>query len=107
MNQANTELATHPYSFSAAPLKALLAETGVAQHFAGEASLHGDPNLIRSRHRLVEASGTALLLVGSALAAIWEKLTGEANDVAVGFESDWGHCIRPGERLYRSLGRVR
>ena len=66
-----------------AALDRLLADTGVAQHFTGDATLQGGEVLIRSPHRLVEAVGTAQLLVGCAASAIWQQRTGETNDVLV------------------------
>ena len=41
----------------------LLAEIGLSDHFSGDATLVGNELLIRSRHRLVEAVGTAQLLI--------------------------------------------
>lgn len=64
-------------------LQRLLSETGIEQHFNGDALLQGDRVLIRSPHRLVEAAGTAALLVGCAAAAIWERRSGQKNDVLV------------------------
>ena len=64
-------------------LEQLLAEIGLSDRFTGDATLVGQEVLIRSRHRLVEAVGTAQLLIGAAAAAIWLRRTGEANDVTV------------------------
>jgi len=64
-------------------LDRLLTDTAVAQHFTGNATLQGDEVLIRSPHRLVEAVGTAQLLIGCATSAIWAHRTGETNDVLV------------------------
>jgi len=64
-------------------LEQLLAEIGLSDRFSGDATLVGEEVLIRSRHRLVEAVGTAQLLIGAAAAAIWLRRTGEASDVTV------------------------
>ena len=64
-------------------LEQLLDEIGLAGRFAGEATLAGEELLVRSPHRLVEAVGTAQLLIGAAASAIWLDRTGEANDVTV------------------------
>jgi crotonobetainyl-CoA:carnitine CoA-transferase CaiB-like acyl-CoA transferase len=64
-------------------LEQLLAEIGLSDNVSGDATLVGDELLIRSPHRLVEAVGTAQLLIGGAAAAIWLSRTGEANDVFV------------------------
>jgi hypothetical protein len=66
-----------------AALTDLLAQTGLAAHFDGDAILEGDDLLIQSPHRLVEAISTAQLLLGSATAAIWQKRAGGTNDVVV------------------------
>lgn len=83
MEQTQVEPAMYSAPTGTPALEKLLVETGVGQHFTGKATLAGDRNLIRSAHRLVEASGTARLLVGCAAAAIWEKRTGESHDVAI------------------------
>ena len=61
----------------------LLDQIGLSSHFEGDAVLEGDDVLIRSPHRLVEAVGTAQLLLGCTAAAIWQERAGETNDVVV------------------------
>src|ERR1700687_3327764 len=65
------------------PLADLIALLGLEQHFRGDAVLCGSDPVIRSPHRLGEASATAQLLVGVAGAAIWDARTGLAADVAI------------------------
>lgn len=64
-------------------LDQLLKSLGIPKRFAGDAKLEGDDLLIRSPHRLVEAVGTAQLLIGSVASAIWQERTGNINDVLV------------------------
>jgi hypothetical protein len=45
------------------PLVALIDHLGLAPHFLGDAVLHGADPVIRSPHRLGEASGMAQLLI--------------------------------------------
>jgi len=54
----------------------LIGQLGLAPYFAGEATLHGRDPIIRSPHRLGEASAIAQLLIGVAGAAIWRQRTG-------------------------------
>jgi crotonobetainyl-CoA:carnitine CoA-transferase CaiB-like acyl-CoA transferase len=66
------------------PLADLIAQLGLTEHFRGDAVLCGSDPVIRSPHRLGEASATAQLLIGVAGAAIWDARTGMAADVAIG-----------------------
>jgi len=43
---------------------------GLTRHFSGDAVMHGNDPVIRSPHRLGEASATVQLLIGAAGAAI-------------------------------------
>lgn len=65
------------------PLAALVKHLGLAPHFQGDAVLHGADPVIRSPHRLGEASATAQLLIGIAGAAIWHARTGQQTDIAM------------------------
>jgi crotonobetainyl-CoA:carnitine CoA-transferase CaiB-like acyl-CoA transferase len=65
------------------PLAALIDHLGLAPHFLGDAVLHGADPVIRSPHRLGEASGMAQLLIGVAGAAIWHARTGQKTDIAI------------------------
>jgi hypothetical protein len=64
-------------------LTTLLGQLGLASHFAGDAVLYGADPVIRSPHRLGEASGVAQLLIGIAAAAIWRQRAGQQSDVAI------------------------
>lgn len=65
------------------PLAQLLAQMGLGEAFHGDAALHGSDPVIRSPHRLGEASATAQLAIGTAAAAIWERRTGQTGDVEI------------------------
>ena len=60
----------------------LLEIIGLTKHFSGDAVLHGNDPVIRSPHRLGEASATAHLLIGAAGAAIWEARGGTRTDIS-------------------------
>jgi crotonobetainyl-CoA:carnitine CoA-transferase CaiB-like acyl-CoA transferase len=64
-------------------LTTLFGQLGFASHFAGDAVLYGADPVIRSPHRLGEASGVAQLLIGIAAAAIWRQRAGQETDVAI------------------------
>jgi hypothetical protein len=66
-----------------APLTKLMDELRLARHFDGDASLRGCDPIIRSPHRLGEASAVAQLLIGVAASSIWKARTGLSTDVAV------------------------
>ena len=66
-----------------APLADLLALVGLTKHFSGDAVLRGSDPVIRSPHRLGEASATAQLLIGAAGAAIWEARGGGRTDISM------------------------
>ena len=53
-----------PRQVESKPLAALIDHLGLAPHFLGDAVLHGADPVIRSPHRLGEASGMAQLLIG-------------------------------------------
>lgn len=63
-------------------LSALLEGIGLAEQFSGDAVLHGSDPVIRSPHRLGEASATALLLIAAAGAAIWQERNGAITDIS-------------------------
>ncbi|MDB6050230.1 MAG: L-carnitine dehydratase/bile acid-inducible protein [Pseudomonas sp.] len=65
-----------------APLTKLMDELRLARHFDGDASLRGCDPIIRSPHRLGEASAVAQLLIGVAASSIWKARTGLSTDVA-------------------------
>ena len=58
------------------PLTRLVRSLGLSTHFLGDAVLHGSDPVIRSPHRLGEASGMAQLLIGIAGSAIQHARTG-------------------------------
>lgn len=65
------------------PLADLIEQLGLTEHFSGDALMHGNDPIIRSPHRLGEASCTAQLLIGIAGAAIWETRGGTRTDIAM------------------------
>ncbi|HEX2317891.1 MAG TPA: CoA transferase [Streptosporangiaceae bacterium] len=65
------------------PLAGLIDQLGLTAHFSGDAGMHGDDPVIRSPHRLGEASCTAQLLIGAAGAAIWEARGGARTDMSM------------------------
>ncbi|GIF69985.1 hypothetical protein Ais01nite_80200 [Asanoa ishikariensis] len=65
------------------PLADLMAQVGLAGRFTGEATIFGSDPVIRSPHRLAEASCTAHLLIAAAGAAIWEHRGGEPTDISM------------------------
>lgn len=66
------------------PALAQLAKSiGLDNYFQGDATLHGSDPIIRSPHRLGEASGIAQLLIGMAGAAIWKVRTGGGTDLSI------------------------
>ena len=56
---------------------------GLAGRFTGEATVVGSDPVIRSPHRLAEASCTAHLLIGVAGAANWEARGGTRTDISM------------------------
>jgi len=81
----------------------LIGQLGLAPYFAGEATLHGRDPIIRSPHRLGEASAIAQLLIGVAGAAIWRQRTGQSTDVAIDI-IDALHFLHP-THFVRQQGR--
>ena len=65
------------------PLADLIELLGLTEHFSGDAVMHGNDPVIRSPHRLGEASCTAQLLIGTAGAAIWEASGGTRTDISM------------------------
>ena len=65
------------------PLADLIDLLGLAGRFTGEATVVGSDPVIRSPHRLGEASCTAQLLIGAAGAAIWEARGGTRTDISI------------------------
>lgn len=61
----------------------LIGQLGLTEYFSGDAVMHGDDPVIRSPHRLGEASCTAQLLIGAAGAAIWAARRGTHTDMSV------------------------
>ncbi|MGN6795124.1 MAG: CoA transferase [Streptosporangiaceae bacterium] len=61
----------------------LIEQLGLTEHFSGEAVIYGNDPVIRSPHRLGEASCTAQLLIGAAGAAIWEACGGTCTDISM------------------------
>ena len=65
------------------PLADLIEQLGLTGRFTGEATVLGSDPVIRSPHRLGEASCTAQLLIGAAGAAIWEARGGGRTDISM------------------------
>jgi len=65
------------------PLGELMGQVGLADQFNGEATIYGSDPVIRSPHRLAEASCTAHLLIAAAGAAIWEARGGGRTDISM------------------------
>jgi len=65
------------------PLAGLIDQLGLTAQFSGDAVVRGDYPVIRSPHRLGEASCTAQLLIGVAGAAIWEARGGARTDMSM------------------------
>src|SRR5215470_5300678 len=65
------------------PLADLIDQLGLAGHFSGDAVIHGNDPVIRSPHRLGEASCTVQLLIGAAGAAVWEARGGGRTDISI------------------------
>ena len=65
------------------PLADLIDQLGFTEQFSGDAVMHGNDPVIRSPHRLGEASCTAQLLIGAAGAAIWEARGGTRTDISM------------------------
>ena len=64
-------------------LSDLLNILGLTGKFTGDAILNGADPVIKSPHRLGEASAIAQLIIGAAGAAIWEERTGQSSDIAI------------------------
>ncbi|WP_203702495.1 CoA transferase [Asanoa iriomotensis] len=60
-----------------------MRQVGIEAHFSGDATILGSDPVIRSPHRLAEASCTAHLLIAAAGAAIWERRGGAPTDIAM------------------------
>jgi crotonobetainyl-CoA:carnitine CoA-transferase CaiB-like acyl-CoA transferase len=65
------------------PLTDLIEQLGLTGHFSGDAVMRGNDPVIRSPHRLGEASCTAQLLIGAAGAAIWQARGGARTDISI------------------------
>jgi crotonobetainyl-CoA:carnitine CoA-transferase CaiB-like acyl-CoA transferase len=65
------------------PLADLIGLLGLDHRFAGDAVLRGVDPIVRSPHRLGEASGIAQLLIGVAGAAIWQARTSLMTSVSI------------------------
>jgi crotonobetainyl-CoA:carnitine CoA-transferase CaiB-like acyl-CoA transferase len=65
------------------PLAVLIDQLGLAGHYSGDAVIHGNDPVIRSPHRLGEASCTVQLLIGAAGAAVWEARGGGRTDISI------------------------
>jgi crotonobetainyl-CoA:carnitine CoA-transferase CaiB-like acyl-CoA transferase len=66
-----------------AALADLLDVVGLSRHFSGDAVLYGHDPVIRSPHRLGEASAIVQLLIGAGGAAIWEARGGAPTDMSI------------------------
>ena len=66
-----------------ATLADLLEILGLTDHFSGDAVMYGNDPVIRSPHRLGEASATAQLLIGVPGAAIWEAHGGTRTNISI------------------------
>ena len=76
------------------PLSDLIALLGLGPRFAGDAVLHGADPIIRSPHRLGEASAVAQLLIGVSGAAIWQARTSQTTSVSINIV-DALHFLHP------------
>jgi crotonobetainyl-CoA:carnitine CoA-transferase CaiB-like acyl-CoA transferase len=76
------------------PLADLLQILGLSHKFSGDAILLGADPIIRSPHRLGEASAIAQLLIGAAGASIWQERGGEPTDISIGI-IDALHFLHP------------
>jgi crotonobetainyl-CoA:carnitine CoA-transferase CaiB-like acyl-CoA transferase len=65
------------------PLADLISLLGLGHRFAGDAVLRGADPIIRSPHRLGEASGIAQLLIGVSGATIWQARTSHRTSVSI------------------------
>ncbi|SMG60723.1 CoA transferase [Paraburkholderia susongensis] len=81
-------------------LASLLHSLGIDTGSFGQVSLDGDELLIRSQHRLVDAVGTAQLLIGAAASQIWHTRTGKITDIAVD-TIDALHSLHPSHYLWQ------
>jgi quercetin dioxygenase-like cupin family protein len=100
-------------------LASLLHLLELSTHFKNEATLLGCVPVIRSPHKLGEASATAQLLIGAAGAAIWTARTGEKTDIEIDiidalhflhpthFVSQAGHSINVGAEFVELNGVFR
>jgi crotonobetainyl-CoA:carnitine CoA-transferase CaiB-like acyl-CoA transferase len=91
----------------------------LSKHFTNDATLLGNDPVIRSPHKLGEASATAQLLIGAAGAAIWTARTGEKTDIEIDiidalhflhpthFVSQAGHSINVGAEFVELNGVFR
>lgn len=75
-------------------VRALVEELGLVAHLRGDLTLIGADPVIRSPHRLGEASATAQLLIGAAAAAIWHARTGRETGASIGIV-DALHFLHP------------
>jgi crotonobetainyl-CoA:carnitine CoA-transferase CaiB-like acyl-CoA transferase len=84
-----------------AALADLLEVVGLTKHFSGDAVVHGNDPVIRSPHRLGEASATAPLLIGAAGTAIWEARGGPRTDISMDI-IDALHYLHPTHYIEQS-----
>ncbi len=94
----------------------LLAHLGLTDHFLDDATIVGSDPVIRSPHKLGEASATAQLLIGAAGAAIWSAKTGQTTNVEIDvidalhflhpthYVSQAGHSINVGAEFVETNG---
>jgi len=94
----------------------LLEQLQLAQIFKGDAVMLGDDPVIRSPHKLGEASAIAQLLIGAAGAAIWTAKTGIRTDIEIDiidalhflhpthYVSQSGHSINVGAEFVETNG---
>jgi hypothetical protein len=89
------------------PLADLIGQLGLTGHFSGDAVMYGSDPVIRSPHRLGEASCTALLLAGVAGAAIWEIRGGTPVGISRGLRIPRQRRPAPGIPAVHSLTGIR
>lgn len=82
-------------------LATLLDQLELSKHFTNDAAMLGGDPVIRSPHRLGEASATAQLLIGAAGAAIWATKTGETTDISIDI-IDALHFLHPTQFVSQS-----
>ena len=85
-------------------LDSLMDQLGLSSRFHGNASVRGSDPIIRSPHKLGEASATAQLLIGVAASAIENAKNGSTTDISIDI-ADALHYLHP-THFVRQAGRL-